>query len=459
MKHHPSLAQFQEQLYSHLDNRANAVMALTNALSSNTYARSVVELSLNPLFEGRHYSDLYKAINAFVLPEEVQWHLMAPFLPRPQKWPFWLLGVDVVPHPRPYAATLEDRGLVYRPQVITSNKPITIGHAYSTVVLLTERLPGDPPWVVPLSVRRVASHQDRELVGAEQVQSLLTDKHLPFHQDLCVEVGDSSYSKRAYLATHRALPNLVTITRLRSNRVFYRAYAGDGAPRKGHPRWYGDRFALGEPETWHPPDEEATFSTETTRGRTYRVHIQAWRNMLMRGTRDFPMQRYPFTLVRIEVTTEDGIPLHRRPLWLLVMGVRREELSLREIYEAYLRRPDQEHYHRFSKQRLLATTYQTPDAQREEQWWRLTQIVYFQLWLARPLTRSLPRPWERYLPHREERPPSPSLVQRDFSRLIRQLGTPARAAKPRGKSPGRAKGTRLPPRKRHPVVRKALQRA
>lgn len=124
------------------------------------------------------------------------------------------------------------------------------------------------------------------------------------------------------MAAHRTLPNLVTIARLRSNRVFYRAYASDDEPRKGHARWYGDRFALSEPQTWHPPDEETTFPIKTARGRTYRVHIRAWRNMLMRGTRDFPMHRYPFTLVRIEVTTEDGTPVHRRPLWLLVMGER-----------------------------------------------------------------------------------------------------------------------------------------
>ncbi len=435
------------------------MIELLNALSRNTHARSVVELSLSPLF-GRHYSDLYKAIDAFALEEKVQWRLMEPFLPRPKQRSFWLLGVDVVPHPRPYASTLEDRALVYQPQVITSNKPITIGHVYSTMVLLPEKEPGDPSWVVPLSVRRVASDQDGEQVGADQVQSLLTDKRLPFQRDLWVEVGDTSYSQRAYLAAHRRWPNLVTITRLRSNRAFYRAYTSvDREPRKGHPRWYGDRFALSDPGTWPPPDEERSFPRQAARGRIYQVHIRAWRNMLMRGTRELPMHRYPFTLVRIETTTEDGTPLHRRPLWLLVMGERRDELGLQEIYDAYTQRSDQEHYHRFSKQRLLATAYQTPNVRREERWWRLTQVAYFQVGLARPLARSLPRPWEQYLPRPEGRPLSPTLVQRDFGRLIRQLSTPARVAKPRGKSPGRAKGTHLPPRKGHSVVRKASARA
>jgi len=48
-----SVAQFQKQLYSHVDDQANAVMELVNALSDDTRAPSVVELSLNPL-SGRH---------------------------------------------------------------------------------------------------------------------------------------------------------------------------------------------------------------------------------------------------------------------------------------------------------------------------------------------------------------------------------------------------------------------
>lgn len=142
---------------------------------------------------------------------------------------------------------LEDRAWVYQ--------PTTPGHAYSTLVLLPEKQPGDPAWVVSLSVQRVASDQDREQVGAAQVQRLLTAKHLPFHQDLKVEVGNTSYSKREYL---------VTIVRLRSNRVFYRAYASEEEPGKGHPRWHGERLALRQPETWPPPDEETTFSICTT---------------------------------------------------------------------------------------------------------------------------------------------------------------------------------------------------
>ena len=44
------LKQFRRQLYSSFEYRADAIMDLLDALSSNTTAKSTVELSLNPLF-------------------------------------------------------------------------------------------------------------------------------------------------------------------------------------------------------------------------------------------------------------------------------------------------------------------------------------------------------------------------------------------------------------------------
>jgi len=41
------------------------------------------------------------------------------------------------------------------------------------------------------------------------------------------------------------------------------------------------------------------------------------------------------------------------------------------------------------------------------------------------LAEALPRPWKRNLPFIKRRQCSPTLVQWDFGRIIRQLGTPA----------------------------------
>ena len=93
---------------------------------------------------------------------------------------------------------------MYQPTVITGNKPITIGHQYSTVALLPEKDPEAPvPWVVPLSCQRVEHEQKKALVGADQMDALLNDPALPFHDQLIVEVADSDYAQPAYIAAHR----------------------------------------------------------------------------------------------------------------------------------------------------------------------------------------------------------------------------------------------------------------
>lgn len=235
------LEQFRLSLYQNIANRADAVMELVDAISSTREAKSVVEYSLAPSFR-RSYSTLFKAIDEVKLEPLFLAHELAPYLPKPKAWPFWLLMVDVTPYPRPYAQTLEDRGMVYQPEVVKGKLPVTIGHQYSTVTLGLEPEAGvSSSWVLPLLTERVATAQDKELVGMEQIGRLLADRQLPFGQELTVEVADSSYSKPAYLHGHRQYPQLVTIVRSRGTRTYYHPYVPSAEvsanPGKGHPTW------------------------------------------------------------------------------------------------------------------------------------------------------------------------------------------------------------------------------
>lgn len=460
------LNQFRTALYEKIDNRADTVLELIDAICGVPNARSVVEYSLSPSFR-RSYSMVFKGIDGLDFAPLWLAHRLSPYLPRPQAWPFWLLLIDVTPAPRPYAHTLEDRGMVYQPEVVKGKLPVTIGHQYSTVALGVEPEAGvSSSWVLPLATTRVATSEDKELVGADQVDRLLMDSKLPFGKALTVEAVDSSYSKPAYLHRHRKHPNLVTIARARGTRTFYHQYVPSAeelaSPSPGHPTWYGDRFALSDEATWTTPDETKTVWETSRRGQEYRVEIQAWHNMLMTGKRTpelLPMHEHPFTLVRIVRYGKDGKPLFTKPLWLIVMGNRRHELTLEHIYEAYAARFDIEHFFRFGKQKMLLVDYQTPDAEREESWVQLVHIAYAQLWMARHLVDCLPNPWERNLPAIRRRLISPTLAQRGFDRIIRHLGTPAQPPKPRGISPGRRKGTTLPKRPRQKVVVKGKMAA
>ena len=433
-------------------------MDLLDALCSNSQARTVVELSLEACFQREHTS-VFKAITAY----RSEWmrqslaQLAAAALPEPRQRPFWLLGVDTTSQPRLYAQTLQDRSYVYQPAEIQSNKPVTIGHRYSEVALLPEReVQQGKPWVVPLSSQRVNSAADKELEGAIQINALLDDPQLPFHEQLCVEVGDTSYSKPKYLFANRPKSNLVTIVRVRSNRTFYRKACISGQRgSRGHPAWYGAAFSLPDPSTWPVPDETTTTSMTSRRGREYRVEIEAWHDLFMRGKRKpvlIPMQCYPFTLVRIRLYHASGVLAYSQPLWVLVMGEKRNLLNLLNIYSAYNQRYDLEHFFRFGKQRLLLADFQTPDSQHEENWWQLAHLAYLQLWVARSLAADQPRPWERSLSTAKPQSLSPTRVQRDFKRIIRQIGTPASTPKRRGYSPGRRKGTILTHRPHLPVV-------
>jgi len=458
---------YRQQLYESFEHRADALMDLLDALLSNTTAQSVVALSLSPFFR-RQYSSITDAIDAAIPPhldaataqrqQKLSLaRLIGPYLPAPHKRPFWLLALDATPCPRRFAPTLSDRGFVYQPNLIRGNKPVTIGHQYEALVLLPELTrPDEPHWVVPLMIRRIATAETENQVSADMLNMVLRDDQLPFHSDLSVLVEDSKYSVANHLGRLSLDDNLVDITRSRSNRVYYRVYQADPAqPRgRGAPKRYGERFDLKDTSTWGNPDETCQFSHTNQRGRTYTVQIEAWRNLIMRGTREYRMWDKPFTLVRVQLLDENGHPIFKRPMWLIVIGKRRHELSLKNIWHAYRQRYDAEHFFRFGKQRLLFTSYRTPDTEHEEMWMQLGQVAYTELWLMRHIAQARPNPWERYLPQPSAGEATPSQVQRDAERILSVIGTPAKPPKPRGNSSGRAAGTHMPRRKRHLVVKK-----
>jgi hypothetical protein len=379
---------FRLGLYTYLPQRPDALLDLLDALASNTQARSPVELSLNPLFR-RKYGSVYDAVDSFFVPTtraaaavERRTHelrllrLLAGVLSRPRQRKFWLFGVDHTPAPRRFAETLPDRSYVHQPNTLRGNTPVTIGHDYSVLAALPEKAPRTPPWLLPLVVRRIGSLETANQVALAQLQTVVTDETLPWHGSLCVQVADSGYSGVPCLGPVAALANLVSIIRLAGNRVVYYAPPPtEPTPTAGHPTWYGARFALKDAKTWGPPDQEATTTFTSRQGQLYTVQLQGWSSMRVRGAQGVAMHPHPFTLVRARVLDAAGQPIHQRAMWLLVIGARRAELSLVDIWDAYRQRYDLEHFFRFGKQRLLLTACQTPDDRREENWWQIVQLA------------------------------------------------------------------------------------
>lgn len=210
--------------------------------------------------------------------------------------------------------------------------------------------------------------------------------------------------------------------------------------------------------TWESPEEVIQIPHTSQRGQSYTIVIEGFSDLLMRGKRDIPMHLSPFRLIRVRWLTETGEAAFKRDIWLVVMGQRRSELSLEEIYHSYRQRYDLEHFFRFGKQRLLLDKFQSPSDQREESFIQIVGLAYVQLFLALKLVTTLPRPWERYLPQSASETATPSQTQRDMERIIGQIGTPAKAPKVCGKSPRRPKGETLDKRRRPPVVKKGKKK-
>ena len=466
------LKRFRERLYHVFDWRADALMDLVDGLAANQNARSVAELSLE-ISCRFGYGSLYAAIDGLVRPRKPaqEWTerkrlerrcqaAVADVLARPQRAPYWTMAIDGLSVSRPHAGTLHDRGYVHQADAHRGARPVTVGHAYSLLVALPEKTSKvEPPWAVPLSTRRVATHHNALAIAVEQVVALMEGKDLPWHEALCVVAADAAYSVASFLGPLAAEANLVVDTRLRSNRTLYRLPKAKDPHRPGRPRAYGEPFKLNDPSTRGEPDEVIEFHTTTRRGRSMSVRLEVWSNLIMRAKRAWPMHRHPFTVVRVTCHDEAGHIMFRRPMWLAIFGARRGEVTARQAQAVYHQRFHQEHMHRFGRQRLLLDAFQTPETQREENWLVLVGLAYAQLFAARRLAVHLPRPWERQQPVDPDAVASPTTVMRNMPRILGQSGTPARAPKPRGNAPGRAKGVSPPRRRRYPVICKRQQAA
>ena len=274
-----------------------------------------------------------------------------------------------------------------------------------------------------------------------------------FQWELCVSVADAAYSTRYHVVHGAPILNLVQIARLRSNRTLYRQpRPSPGKKQRGRPICYGESFRLNAPP---PSDEETQFERVTASGKKWIVHLSLWKNVLIKGDKTQHMEKYPFDAVRVQVFDDAGKLIFKKPLWLMVTGQRRGELTARQSCECYLQRYDIEHCFRFSKQKLLLDRPQTPDTRHEENLAWITMLSFAMLYETRKLATEVRYPWEKRKVNALSKTTPVSQVQRDYERIIRGIGTPASIPKTRGKSPGRRLGALMPKRATYPTIRKA----
>jgi len=322
------------------------------------------------------------------------------------------------------------------------------GWAYQLVAQLGfER---DSFGVAPVDARRAKPAQDTDEAATEQVRALV--QRLPEPKDMPIFVFDAGYDPVKLQRGLEGCPTQVLV-RLHSNRVFY-ADPEPSFPRPvGCPRRHGKKkFNLKDSASWPEPTREHRCHS----GDYGSVRVRCWAGLHPKTRRigeRYGCERAPVVRGCVILVEVGKLPRQtRKPkkLWLWWSGQGETDLDL--IWRAYCRRFDLEHTIRFIKQTLSWTAPRFRYPEQADRWTWLVLVAYAQLGLARAWVEDRSLPWER--PQRPRRL-TPTRVLRGFATLLAVVDTPARAPKPCGRSPGRPKGSRSGPAKRHPALKTA----
>jgi hypothetical protein len=358
-------------------------------------------------------------------------HLLVQSLPAPADGEREVWAVDGTAWPRPAAATSPERTWEYRPLAGKPQKHLVAAWEYQWLAALPD---SQRSWMLPLEVRRRGVTADTPTdVFIDQLRSVLAER--PPDAPRPVVLLDSQYAPGE--VAHAAVAADVLVRLPRRRRLFGKPgpYRGMGAPRK-----HGPVFRLHDARSHWAPDA-STSARDAEHGE---VQVAVWHDL-----HDQAQPAAPLALVRITV---ERLPRHTRtpePLWLAWIG-EALPVDLLDLWRWYRRRFTIEHGFRFCKHDLGWTTIRPRHPSAADRWTWLLAASWWQLWLARGLVADQCLPWEPAMQQPAQL--SPGRVRRAFGVLLLHVGSPARAPKTRGKSPGRPPQSPPAVRQRFPVV-------
>ncbi len=439
------LRAFRDRLYASLGRRADALFELSDAILTAGTVPSPPHLTLAPIHR-RGWGSLYAALSKGGIDSEGLRDLLASYDSGEKSTPVY--AVDISPWPRCDAESSPGRSYLYHPSRHSAGQPIVAGWAYQLVAGLSF---SRDSWTTPVDARRVEPHEDADQVAAEQVRDLVD--RLPERDDAPLFIFDAGYDPvRLQVELGECAAQI--LVRLNSARVFY---FDPQTPKKrpvGRPFHHGERFDLKDPETWPGPTHEHHCLTEAYGA----VRVRAWSGLHPKTRK--AQERYGSestcvvkgTVVLVEVGRLPQGERRRQPkaLWLWWNGA--GELDLAFLWRGYTRRFSIEHMIRHWKQQLGWTAPRIRHPEQADRWTWLILASYTQLRLARGIVADQRLPWEKPLAVEKL---TPTRVLRGFVTLLPLMGTPAAAPKPRGRSPGRPKGSLSGPARRYPAIKKA----
>jgi DDE superfamily endonuclease len=445
-----AICAFRRSFYDYLHPRGDALFELADALlTADGATPSPAHLSLQASHR-RGWGSLYAALDRGRIDDEALRKLLArhPLAGTQGEAP--VFAVDASVWDRCDAECSPERGYYYHPSRHSAGQPIVAGWVYQFVAQLNFVRES---WTALVDVERVRPAQDANVVAAKQVEALvgrLEEGVVPLF------VFDAGYDpvklQQGLEGSHCQI-----LVRLRAGRRFYSDPGlSDPPAHVGRPRRHGPKMKCNDPSTW--PEPSAQHACEDSGYGS--VHVRAWAklhpkvdNHAGRGSRG-PLPIAVGTLVLVEVERLPRGERRRQPrvLWLWWHGPEGTAPDLDLIWRSYVRRFDLEHTFRFLKQSMGWTTPRVRHPEQADRWTWLVVAAYTQLRLARPWVADLRLPWERRY---DAGRLTPVRVHRAVSTLLAHLGTPAKAPKPCGRSPGRPKGRLSGKAKGYPALKRS----
>jgi Transposase DDE domain len=424
-----NLSEFREAVYQKAVWRPAAILDLVDALTIAGHVNSPVALSESPLFR-RKFSSVYDALvhgdlgselkSLFSDSQAADWETISGYE---------IHAIDATPHERMSAETLADRGALKAQQ----KEPVRYGHKSSWLVRLVQN---GTSWVAPEDIERISTATTDTKVAAQQVKDLAVRNQRPK-----VITADSRYRDKYFLGAFAGLENTFALVRLQNNQVLSQEPAPKPKGSRGAPRKHGADFQLTAIE--REPDAREEFSLGKQK-----VRVRVWHKLHFKR-----LAKVKGSVVCVEFLKEDGTPRYKRPLWLFWSGP--EDVAPQDLCRMYLWRFAIEHLFRFLKQHMGLNSNRSSNLESLQRWMWTVALAYWQLLLMRDTVQPNRPAWHPRKKDGQDKPLTPSQVQRSAQTFLWQAGTPSPTTRSAGKGSGRKKGYHPAPRKRFEVVFKA----
>lgn len=419
-EHFNKLIEFRQAAYGQLGNACDAMFELTDAVIQMRQVQSFAELSCAPAFR-RKWSSAYEAMQDGRPDRDGLLQLYLQQIPLQQRL---ILAGDHTAWTQVWAQTLAGRSYQHQSTAIPGRRPVTIGHGYSTLAIIPEP---QSSWALPLLHKRILTQKPSE-TGAEQLRQVC--KVLPVRP---LSIWDAEYGCAAFLlATVNIQADL--LLRLRTNLCL----EGPTKPRRskrGTTPKHGIKFNFKDPATWWEPDQVVEYVDPDFGPQIVRI----WKGLRFKKALDRQM-----TVALVERPQAAGTRRKPKLIWFGWLG----EAPPEQWWRQYRQRYPIDHWYRFAKGRLhwILPHFSTP--QQGERWSDLMALITWELWLAREVVADRPLPWQK-----PQTQLTPGRVCQGMQNILVRIGTPARACKSRGKSPGWPTGRLRTPRPRYELIR------